>query len=196
VAAFETLIGRPLAIDLHYYDWTDDFPSGLEESDIAHGRIPVITWRGSSLDAINAGFYDPLIRARAAAVKQLGAPVFLRWGWEMNGNWYAHAGPLNMPNAQPLEADLKGAGERGAPALVEDRLVQRFDGAVGLRSAGTDPGRARAEPLERLLETAAKLAAVVGERPLEPPAGHLLDRRWHRDLLSEVHPTRVRLAFR
>lgn len=98
VEAFEALIGRPLAINLHYYDWTDVFPSGLEEWDIAHGRIPLITWRGSSLGEINEGRYDTLIQARALAVKKLGSPVFLRWGWEMNGNWHAHAGALNMPN--------------------------------------------------------------------------------------------------
>src|SRR2546427_8563003 len=75
--------------------------------------------------------------------------------------------------AESLEADLEVAGEGGAPALVEDRLVQRLDGAVGLGAAGADPGRARAEPLEGVLEAAAKLAAVVAERPLEPPAGGL-----------------------
>jgi hypothetical protein len=122
VAAFETLIGRPLAIDLHYYDWTDVFPSGLEEWDIAGGRIPLITWGGSSLDAINAGRYDSLIRARAASVKQLGAPVFMRWGWEMNGNWYAHAGALNMPNGP-------------AKFVAAWRRIHRIFAAVGAENA-------------------------------------------------------------
>ena len=49
--------------------------------------------------------------------------------------------------------------------------MQRLDGAVGLGAAGADPGRASAEQLDRLLKAAAKLAAVIGERPLEPPAG-------------------------
>jgi hypothetical protein len=98
VDAFEALIGRPLAIDLHYYDWADVFPSGLEQWDLAGGRIPLISWRGTRLDAINSGRYDSLIRARARSVKSLGGPVFVRWGWEMNGNWFAHAGALNMPD--------------------------------------------------------------------------------------------------
>jgi hypothetical protein len=98
VEAFEALIGRPLAIDMHFYDWTDAFPSGLEQWDVANGRIPLITWRGANLAAIGTGRYDELIRERAVAVKRLGAPVFLRWGWEMNTNLFAHAGPLNMPN--------------------------------------------------------------------------------------------------
>jgi Glycosyl hydrolase family 26 len=98
VEAFESLLGRSLAIDLHYYDWTDVFPSGLEEWDISHGRVPLVSWQGASLDAINGARYDSLVRQRALEIRQLGAPVFLRWGWEMNGNWYAHAGPVNMPD--------------------------------------------------------------------------------------------------
>jgi hypothetical protein len=98
VGAFEALIGRHVAIDLHYYDWADVFPSGLEEWDLSGNRVPLITWRGASLSAINSGRYDSLIRARARGVKSLVSPVFMRWGWEMNGNWFPHSGPLNMPD--------------------------------------------------------------------------------------------------
>jgi beta-mannanase len=98
IERFEALIGRPLAVDIHYYYWLDSFPGALEEWDLAHGRIPLITWRGTTLAAINAGRYDSLIRARAIAVKELGSSVFIRWGWEMNGDWYAHSGALNKPN--------------------------------------------------------------------------------------------------
>jgi hypothetical protein len=98
VQRFEALIGRPLAIDLHYYDWADAFPGALEQWDLAHGRIPLISWHGTTLAAINDGRYDSLIRTRALAVKELGSPVFMRWGWEMNGDWYAHSGAQNRPN--------------------------------------------------------------------------------------------------
>jgi hypothetical protein len=55
------------------------------------------------------------------------------------------------------------AGEGGPPALVEDRLVQRFDVAVCLRSAGVGVGDAGAVPFGRLVEAlAAVLVAVVG----------------------------------
>ena len=46
-------------------------------------------------------------------------------------------------------ARVEVAGERGPPALIEDRLVQRFDVAVGLWAAGVDAGVAGAEALER-----------------------------------------------
>jgi hypothetical protein len=39
--------------------------------------------------------YDSTIRARARGLKNLGSPVFLRWGHEMNGNWYPWSGYAN-----------------------------------------------------------------------------------------------------
>ena len=33
----EAAVGRPFAIDHHFYAWTDRFPSGLEEWDAARG---------------------------------------------------------------------------------------------------------------------------------------------------------------
>src|SRR5438034_149084 len=77
----------------------------------------------------------------------------------------------------PFEAAVAGvevAGEGGSPAFLEDRLVQRFDVAVGLRAAGVDVRDLRAEPRDRLVEAlTAKLVAVVGEHAFEPPAGGL-----------------------
>jgi hypothetical protein len=47
--------------------------------------------------------------------------------------------------AQAAEAWVEVARERGAPALVEDRLVQRLDVVVGLRAARGDAGVAGVE---------------------------------------------------
>ncbi len=95
ITSFESRIGRKLAIVQHYYSWTNTFPSGLEQWDIAGGRTPLVSWAGVSLDAILSGSYDAMIRARADGMKALGAPVFLRWCWEMNGNWYPCDGTHN-----------------------------------------------------------------------------------------------------
>ena len=97
VTAFETSIGRQLDINQHYYSWTDVFPSGLEQWDVIHGRIPLITWEpwGVSLPQITSGQFDSLIKSRAQSLKRLGSPVFLRWGHEMNGNWYPWSGSSN-----------------------------------------------------------------------------------------------------
>ena len=91
----EQQLGRTFGIDSHYYNWTDTFPGAAESTDVSKGRIPLITWWGTSLSAITNGSNDLLIRARAAAVKAFGKPVFLRWGAEMNGNWFAWSGSAN-----------------------------------------------------------------------------------------------------
>jgi len=95
VTAFESMIGRKIAINQHYYGFSQTFPSGLEQWDIANGRIPLVSWMGTSLTAIAGGSYDGTITARADALKALGAPVFLRFAWEMNGDWYAWDGSHN-----------------------------------------------------------------------------------------------------
>jgi hypothetical protein len=95
VRTFESQIGRRLDIDHHYYAWTDRFPSGLEQWDVANGRIPLITWKGTDLSEILSGRDDAMIAARARAVRALHVPVFLRWGWEMNGSWSTWGGALN-----------------------------------------------------------------------------------------------------
>jgi hypothetical protein len=95
VTAFEASIGRKLAINHHYYGWTDVFPSGLEEWDLSMGRIPLISWQGTALDSILNGSQDALIGQRADDVKGLHRQVFLRWGWEMNGDWFDWSGAAN-----------------------------------------------------------------------------------------------------
>lgn len=100
VTTFESQIGRKLAINQHYYSWTNTFPSGLEQWDVASGRIPLVSWDGTTLSSITSGSQDSIIRARAAGLRGLGAPVFLRWGWEMNGNWYPWSGTANNTSGQ------------------------------------------------------------------------------------------------
>jgi hypothetical protein len=64
--------------------------------------------------------------------------------------------------AQAGVARVEVARERGPPALVEDRLVQRFDVPVGLRPAGVSAAVADAETGERVGKGgAAELVAVV-----------------------------------
>lgn len=98
VTTFERQLGRALQINQHYYAFGMRFPSGLEEWDLANGRIPLISWEGTRLSDITSGKHDALIRARADGVKALGKRVFIRWAWEMNGNWYAWSGARNGAN--------------------------------------------------------------------------------------------------
>jgi hypothetical protein len=95
VVRLESQIRRQLDIDQHYYAWTDRFPTGLERWDVTNGRIPMISWGGTALRGIVSGRYDAMIRQRARDVRALGAPVFIRWGWEMNGDWSPQDGSHN-----------------------------------------------------------------------------------------------------
>jgi len=100
VSDLETLLGRKLAINHNYFAWTDSFSAQMTQ-DFAANRVPLVTWEawkdsvGASLDEIASGGYDALIHQNAAAVKAFGKPFFLRWGHEMNGNWYPWSGSSN-----------------------------------------------------------------------------------------------------
>jgi glycosyl hydrolase family 26 len=103
LAGFEGELGRKIAINHNFVGWTDDFTSMLP-SLAAGGRIPLVTWEawensvGAPLTGIIGGTYDSMITARAQAVKAFGQKFFLRWGHEMNGNWYPWDGSHNGAN--------------------------------------------------------------------------------------------------
>lgn len=88
VTRFEAQIRRRLGIDMHYYRWDASFPTALERWDVAQCRIPMIAWAGTDLAAIARGDHDAHIRARARAVRRFARPIFIRWGYEMNGDWW------------------------------------------------------------------------------------------------------------
>jgi len=92
VTTRESQLGRKYAVNSHYYDWADTFPGSPETADAAAGRTPMDTWWGIDPRQIVNGSQDALIRTRAKAVAAFGKPMFLRWGAEMNGNWYAWSG--------------------------------------------------------------------------------------------------------
>ncbi|MBD5654654.1 MAG: hypothetical protein IAI50_05675, partial [Candidatus Eremiobacteraeota bacterium] len=85
MSALEAAIGRTLALSMHYYGWTDTFPSSNEAQDAQVGRIPVLSWNcGPANSSIAAGAEDANIIAHADALRAFGKPVFLRYQWEMN----------------------------------------------------------------------------------------------------------------
>ncbi len=83
------------------------FQTAYFNSTRSRGSIPLIDW-GSwalgggpnqpkyKLSTITAGTHDTYIRQWAQAAKAWGHPFFLRFGWEMNGNWqYPWSAQLN-----------------------------------------------------------------------------------------------------
>ncbi|HEX5982960.1 MAG TPA: glycosyl hydrolase [Solirubrobacterales bacterium] len=62
-----------------------------------HGAIPLFSWNSGAsggdpedfqLADLRSGRYDFHIRAFARAARDWGHPFFLRFNWEMNGNWF------------------------------------------------------------------------------------------------------------
>jgi hypothetical protein len=75
------------------------FPTSPLESIRQHGSIPVLSWSSQSIPStkvepdfqlsdVISGRYDSYIREFATAAKGWGHPFFLRFNWEMNGNWF------------------------------------------------------------------------------------------------------------
>ncbi|MEV6600935.1 glycosyl hydrolase [Actinoplanes sp. NPDC051346] len=80
-------LGRDERIAHVFYDWADLLPTSI--AGLPAQAFPMISWRGTKLADITSGASDELIARTARRLKSLGRPVLLRWGWEMNGDWYA-----------------------------------------------------------------------------------------------------------
>jgi beta-mannanase len=87
VTALESEVGRTLDIVNHFYTYNQAVGTQGEVQDIAGGRIPMITWGATSTASINNGSQDAYIRQQATRIKNLGAPVFLRYFHEPEGDY-------------------------------------------------------------------------------------------------------------
>jgi mannan endo-1,4-beta-mannosidase len=82
------------------------FPTTPLENVRQHGAIPVLSWSSqsipSSLDEpdfqlsdVIEGRYDAYITEFAEAARDWGHPFFLRFNWEMNGDWFPWSEGVN-----------------------------------------------------------------------------------------------------
>jgi hypothetical protein len=80
-----------------------NFTTSLYEAVRENGQIPWLSWGSRSTDGgdgytdseIAAGSQDAYITQWAQAAKAWGHPFFLRFDWEMNGNWFPWSPGLN-----------------------------------------------------------------------------------------------------
>ena len=86
-------LGRDERILHVFYGWGDTLPTTIAGRPA--GGVPMVSWRGTTYDDILGGSSDRLIAAAARNLAKLKVPTFLRWGWEMNGNWYPWGGSQN-----------------------------------------------------------------------------------------------------
>jgi hypothetical protein len=83
----EQQLGRTMDIDNHYYGCIVPVPTFRETWDIQQGRIPLVSWgRLCDKAQVASGALDAQLGKIADAFKALGAPFFLRWSWEGDGN--------------------------------------------------------------------------------------------------------------
>ena len=87
---------------MFYRDLGRPYPRESCDEIRRRGAVPILSlelWHwgrgrraGSRLPAIVAGEYDAFFRAWARDAKADGAPVLLRFGFEMNGEWFSWSG--------------------------------------------------------------------------------------------------------
>jgi hypothetical protein len=89
VAAFETTIGRPLAITRHYLTWNISLTTSTIQKSAAAGHIPYIAWHATKKgnvavpwSSIAAGSEDAWIVAQANALRNAGFPVYMTFHHE------------------------------------------------------------------------------------------------------------------
>jgi beta-mannanase len=116
--------GKKFAISMTFLGFAvgnETFPKAQCEAYWALGMISDITMEPSTqkLQDIIDGKYDPVYKGWAAGVKEFGNPIFLRWGHEMNGDWYTWSGAKNGAGT------LNGYGDPAKPDGPE-RYVAAF----------------------------------------------------------------------
>jgi hypothetical protein len=115
VTQFEQMVGKPLSLIEFSSPWADcyqqpcsyyTFPWDPFNAVRAYGAIPFFSWGSQMIPGtpdqpefqladIIAGNHDNYIRAWATAAAEWGHPFFLRFDWEMNGNWFPWGEEVN-----------------------------------------------------------------------------------------------------
>lgn len=111
ITAFEQDAHKSVSIIMWYQGWgmtdgTQNFEPTWMNNVREHGSIPMVTWEPwyyaqglnqpkYSLQNIINGSFDSYITQWAEASKAWGHPYFLRFGEEMNGNWYPWSEQVN-----------------------------------------------------------------------------------------------------
>ncbi|MDQ2629430.1 MAG: hypothetical protein M3Y75_00450 [Actinomycetota bacterium] len=109
VAKFEQMAGKGVSVINFSSPFADcnkapcdyyEFPEGPMDLIREHGSIPMFSWASQSTPAkldqpefqlsdVLEGRHDAYIRQWAEDARDWGHPFFLRFNWEMNGEWFA-----------------------------------------------------------------------------------------------------------
>jgi hypothetical protein len=89
-------LGRDQRIVHRFYPWDGYVPTS--EPDVGGHSILMVSWHGARYDRITNGASDQLIASVAKKLAGMKRPILLRWGWEMNGDWFEWTGSQNGQN--------------------------------------------------------------------------------------------------
>ncbi|HWP96814.1 MAG TPA: glycosyl hydrolase [Syntrophomonadaceae bacterium] len=94
---YEESLGYKFEFIMTYIKFWQEFPQEVVDRAYSEGRVMMLTWHPVMQTDLNSnsviipniinGDYDPYIKDFAGRMKSIGAPVFLRFGNEMNGDW-------------------------------------------------------------------------------------------------------------
>ena len=117
VTGYEAALGRPLDIVNTYRRFDEEFRTESDRYFVKRGAVLMLSWASGDTRSITMGQHDDLIRARAREVREMRAPVLLRFRWEMD-----------RPN---LAATMWSAEDY----VAAWRYVRRIFDAEGVRNA-------------------------------------------------------------
>ncbi|MEU4160958.1 glycosyl hydrolase [Actinoplanes sp. NPDC026670] len=89
-------LDREQRIVHRFYPWDGYVPTS--EPDVARSSLLMVSWHGAPWAGILDGGSDATIRSVARRLKGMNRPILLRWGWEMNGDWFEWSGAANGRN--------------------------------------------------------------------------------------------------
>ncbi|MET3809925.1 glycosyl hydrolase [Arthrobacter sp. UYEF3] len=101
-----SLTGEAPSVILSYKDFNQATPIAELDAARKRGAVTLLTWEpwawgggtnqpAYALDRITAGSFDPYLRQWGESLAAWGHPVMLRFGHEMNGNWYPWSEGIN-----------------------------------------------------------------------------------------------------
>ena len=99
--SWTSAVGKRSLYAMWYTDWSTSFQGFGVSNAYGRGATPVITWEMKNRRAeiryadVLSGKWNKYIDGWAAAAKADGRPIFLRFGHEMNGDWYGWSGARN-----------------------------------------------------------------------------------------------------